>query len=90
LKTVYGTEVFELNENLQQKALYLGKLQTLNDSSDAVAYRARYDYSPANQPPIVVACDGATSDVYYSGHILSEAFGNMTTLLTNGTGVYCS
>lgn len=32
----------------------------------------------------------ATSDVYYSGTLLSEAFENTTTLFTNGTGVYCS
>jgi purine nucleoside permease len=38
----------------------------------------------------VVECDSATSDVYYSGALLSEAFGNFTKLITNGTGAYCS
>ena len=28
--------------------------------------------------------------MYYSGALLSEAFGNTTTLLTNGTGIYCT
>ena len=35
-------------------------------------------------------CDVATSDQYYSGDTLSEAMGNFTTLVTNGTGVYCT
>lgn len=38
----------------------------------------------------MVGCDVATSDVYYSGTLLSEAFENTTTLFTNGTGVYCT
>jgi purine nucleoside permease len=40
--------------------------------------------------PGIVECDSATSDVYYSGALLSEAFGNFTKLLTNGSGIYCS
>ncbi|WES04380.1 hypothetical protein PX690_21385 [Bacillus velezensis] len=36
-----------------------------------------------------MTCDTATSDVYYSGTLLGEAFENTTTLLTNGSGVYC-
>jgi len=91
--TIYGTEVFELNVNLRDKALSLAQSAVLNDSSDAVAYRAMYnasDTTAANGPPSVVACDGATSDVYYSGNILSGAFDNLTTLLTNGTGKYCT
>lgn len=40
--------------------------------------------------PSVVACDVATSDVYYSGALLSEAFANTSTLLTNGSAVYCT
>lgn len=31
----------------------------------------------------------ATSDVYYSGTLLADAFDNTTTLWTNGTGKYC-
>lgn len=62
----------------------------LNDSSDAQAYRANYVSSAATRGPSIVACDGATSDVYYSGPTLAEAFGNFTSLITNGTGEYCS
>ena len=37
-----------------------------------------------------MSCDVATSDVYFSGTLLSEAFENTTKLFTNGTGVYCT
>ena len=61
---------------------------SLNDSTTAMAYRAKYDRAPANQPPKVIAGDSACSDVYYSGLSLGEAFGNFTKVVTNGTGVY--
>ncbi|KAG9934882.1 purine nucleoside permease, partial [Aureobasidium melanogenum] len=69
---------------------------TLNDSDAAVAYRALYAHDEiyaagaSSSGPSVVECDVATSDVYYSGKLLGEAFGNFTTLITNGTGNYCS
>jgi purine nucleoside permease len=87
---IYGTEGFELNVNLRDRAIALASNVTLNDSSTAIAYRAKYNYAPANEPPKVIAGDAACSDVYYSGHYLSEAFGNYTTLLTNGSGVYAT
>ena len=66
----------------------------LNDTAAAAAYRANYASDPSfaagASGPTVVACDVATSDVYYSGDLLAEAFDNTTTLLTNGTGKYCS
>lgn len=40
-------------------------------------------------PPSVVKCDSATSDVYYTGGRLAQAFENTTSLWTNGTGKYC-
>ncbi|KAF2418255.1 purine nucleoside permease [Tothia fuscella] len=93
-KVIYGTEVFEVNQALQELAIGWAKTATLNDSADAVAYRANYAsdevYAAATAPPSVLACDVATSDVYYSGALLGEAFGNLTTLMTNGSGVYCS
>ena len=62
----------------------------LNDSAATIAYRAKYSFAAARKAPSIVACDVATSDNYYSGSILSTAFGNFTKLLTNGTGVYVS
>ncbi|THW05690.1 purine nucleoside permease [Aureobasidium pullulans] len=87
--SLYGTEVYEVNENLRDRAYYLASLATLNDTDAAMSYRAKYGYSPANQPPSVVKCDSATSDQYWSGSVLGEAFGNYTSLLTNGSGIYC-
>jgi len=62
----------------------------LNDTSDAAAFRGNYSFAPANQPPAIAQCDVATSDVWFSGTLLSEAMGNVTSVWTNGTGVYCT
>lgn len=85
----YGTEVFELNQDLQVKAIALASKRPLNDTAATVAYRAKYAYPAARAPPSVVAGDTATSDVYYSGNILSQGFGNFSKLLTNGSANYC-
>lgn len=59
-----------------------------------MAYRAHYAstsaYEVGSQGPSVVGCDGATSDVYFSGTLLGETFENTTKLFTNGSGVYCT
>ncbi|OOF92865.1 hypothetical protein ASPCADRAFT_399127 [Aspergillus carbonarius ITEM 5010] len=92
---VYGTEVFEVNDNLRKLAVAFARNATLADSDDAKAYRANYAtadgiYAAGAAAPSVVECDVATSDVYYSGNILGQTFSNYTSLLTNGTGNYCS
>ena len=93
-QSIYGTEVFEVNDNLRQLAIGFAKTAILNDSADAIAYRANYAstnaYEAGSQAPSVVGCDVATSDVYFSGTLLSEAFENTTKLFTNGSGVYCT
>jgi purine nucleoside permease len=87
--TLYGTEVMELNIELREIAYKLASRARLADSTAATQYRARYKGSPAALEPSVVKCDTATSDVYYSGALLSEAFENITEVWTNGTGKYC-
>ncbi|KAK5001915.1 hypothetical protein LTR60_007259, partial [Cryomyces antarcticus] len=91
---IYGTEVFEVNQALQHLATGFARSATLNDSSAAITYRANYAsasaYAAGAAAPSVVECDVATSDVYYSGTILSTAFANYTSLVTNGSGVYCT
>lgn len=93
-RSIYGTEVFEVNTALRRLAVGFAKTATLNDSAAAVAYRANYAlsaaYAAGAQTPSVVECDVATSDVYYSGTLLSEAFGNYTRLVTNGSHIYCT
>lgn len=93
--SIYGTEVFEVNEALRDIAVGFASKATLNDTSDAIAYRAHYAdegvtiYEAATKAPSIITCDVATSDVYYSGALLGEAFENTTSLYTNGSGVYC-
>ena len=93
-QSIYGTEVFEVNDALRQIAIGYANTATLNDSSAAIAYRANYAttsaYTAGSKGPSVVACDVATSDVYFSGALLSQAFANTTKLFTNGTGLYCT
>ncbi|KAL6308292.1 purine nucleoside permease [Sparassis latifolia] len=89
--TLYGTEVFEVNTALRDLAVGFARQATLNDSAQAVAYRATYAeaYTAAGAGPSVLTCDVTTSDVYFSGNLLGDAFANWTSVLTNGTGVYC-
>lgn len=91
--SIYGTEVFEVNEALRDIAFnFAVSAGPLNDSSAAIAYRANYAstpaYSTAATGPSVIKGDVATSDVYFSGTLLGEAFENTTTLFTNGSGTY--
>lgn len=58
---IYGTEVFELNAHLRNKALDLARTANLSDSATAKAYRAHYPNAPANQPPTVFKGDTETS-----------------------------
>ncbi|KAJ0122342.1 purine nucleoside permease [Diaporthe amygdali] len=93
-ETWYGTEVLEVNEDLRQIAYKLASKANLSDNAIAAEYRERYVAAgevqvAATLPPSVVLCDSATSDVYYSGKLLAEAFDNTTTLWTNGSGHYC-
>lgn len=93
--SIYGTEVFELNAELRSLASSFAGRATLADSDASQEYRAKYTtsddiYAAGMKDPSVMECDVTTTDVYFSGRLLSEAFGNTTTVLTNGTGVYCS
>lgn len=85
----YGTEVFELNEKLRNYAAALASKSKLSDSTGAHKTAKLYNISTAKTGAQVLKCDVATSDVYYTGNLLSEAFSNTTKLLTNGTGRYC-
>ncbi|KAF7351189.1 Purine nucleoside permease [Mycena sanguinolenta] len=88
-----GTEVFEVNENLRQLAAGYAKTATLNDTAAAQAARANYStgaFLKGASAPSIVLCDTATSDVYWSGNLLGEAFENTTTIFTNGSATYCT
>ncbi|KAI0125656.1 purine nucleoside permease [Xylariales sp. AK1849] len=91
----YGTEVMELNEALRDAAFELASKANLSDSSAAAEYRANYliggdVYTAGATVPNIIKCDTATSDVFYSGNLLSEAFENTTRVWTNQTDLtYC-
>ncbi|KAJ6454176.1 purine nucleoside permease [Mycena sanguinolenta] len=94
--TIYGTEVFEVNDALRKLAFNAAKIATLADSADAKQLRAQYAQSPlfaaANNfsRPSVILCDTATSDTFWDGDLLGDAFENTTKVFTNGAGVYCT
>ncbi|KAK7040418.1 purine nucleoside permease [Favolaschia claudopus] len=94
--TLYGTEVYEVNDALRRLAFDAARKGKLNDTAAAVQLRARYAKSPefaaANRVsgPSVVLCDTATSDTFWDGRLLGEAFENTTRVFTNGTAVYCT
>lgn len=93
--SIYGTEVFEVNAELRSLAASFARTAQLADSDTSKAYRAKYvtdngTYAAGTQAPSVVECDVTTSDVYFSGKILDDVFDNTISVLTNGTGVYCS
>ncbi|HEX4354806.1 MAG TPA: hypothetical protein VHZ95_17870, partial [Polyangiales bacterium] len=86
----YRTEVFQLNDALVQKAFALSKDVQLDDNADATAFRANYDYAPANQPPTVLNCDTAAGDTWFAGTALGQRARDWTKLLTDGMGTYCT
>ncbi|KAI0091409.1 purine nucleoside permease [Irpex rosettiformis] len=92
--TIYGTEVYELNDNLRRKAMEFAQTGQLADDERSRTYRSLYanspEYTPAAAPPTIVACDTATSDQFWTGKLLGEATENYTKLLTNGSGEYCT
>ncbi|CAI6340776.1 unnamed protein product [Periconia digitata] len=94
-RDIYGTEVFELNDELRHVVAGFARGVELSDSALAHTYRSHYitddnRYFAGTQPPSVVECDVATSDTFFSGKLLAEGFADFTALMTNGTGVYCS
>ncbi|KAK3937205.1 putative purine nucleoside protein [Diplogelasinospora grovesii] len=91
---LYGTEVLEVSQELRELAFSYASRGNLSDNDVSQEYRARYKasgpaYVAGTKSPSVVMCDAVTSDVYYSGTYLSEAFENVTKVWTNGTGEYC-
>ncbi|KAJ7609478.1 purine nucleoside permease [Roridomyces roridus] len=90
--SIYGTEVFELNDNLRHAVANFAKAAHLNDSADCQANRELYKNfgSNATNKPTVVLCDTVTSDTFWSGTLLGEAFENTTKIFTNGSATYCA
>ncbi|EEB88582.2 hypothetical protein MPER_13514, partial [Moniliophthora perniciosa FA553] len=85
-QSIYGTEVFEVNDALRQVAFEFAKTAQLVDTPEAKAYRANYAgveaFAAPASPPGVVLCDTATADTFWIGTLLAEAFENTTRLFT--------
>lgn len=88
---VYGTEVFELNEKLRDRAFDLASNATLNNGTTGNAkFRKLYNETAARSLPGIVKCDILTSDVYFTGNVLGDYFSDFTKLMTNGSASYCA
>ncbi|WPK24972.1 hypothetical protein PUMCH_002271 [Australozyma saopauloensis] len=88
---VYGTEVFELNESLRDRAVELAETVDLDNGTDQNAVnRLLYDQDAARALPAVVKCDVLTSDNYFTGNVLGDYFSAYASMMTNGTAQYCS
>lgn len=88
---VYGTEVFEVNEKLRDRAFELASTVELNNGTETAAkFRALYDFDAAKANPAVVKCDGLTSDNYFTGNVLGDYFSSFANLMTNGSATYCA
>lgn len=90
--SVYGTEVFEVNQKLRDRAMKLSlknkDLLKIGDD-DNINLRKWYSH-PASSNPDILACDVLTSDNYFTGHVLNDYFNQYTKLITNGTANYCT
>ncbi|RCK65651.1 Purine nucleoside permease [Candida viswanathii] len=88
---VYGTEVFELNEALRDRAYNLASNATLNNGNKKNAeFRKLYNETAARGNAKAVKCDSLTSDNYFTGNVLNNYFSNLTKLLSNGSATYCA
>ncbi|KAJ6627835.1 purine nucleoside permease [Mycena sp. CBHHK59/15] len=89
-----GTEVFEVNDALRHLAFSYASTATLSDTKACELVRASYasltSFAAGAASPTVVLCDTVTSDTYWSGTLLGDAFENTTRVFTNGSAVYCT
>ncbi|KAJ7259131.1 purine nucleoside permease [Mycena haematopus] len=95
-KDIYGTEVFEVNQALRMLSFTAAKNATLADTAAAKQMRKQYAqsalFAAANNVggPSVTLCDTATSDTFWDGVLLGDAFENTVKVFTKGTGIYCT
>lgn len=93
-KFIYGTEVFELNNNLRQLAKEFAQRATLSDSEAAQAFRSRYSgsdknaFEPATQSPSIIEGDVLSANVFFHGHLICEAFEDTCRSFTNSKAEY--
>ncbi|WP_085315834.1 purine-nucleoside phosphorylase [Derxia lacustris] len=86
----YKTEAFRLDEALVARAYALSRAAPLEDSPEAVFYRAHWTSAPANQPPAVLRCDTASGDTWWHGELLGNHVREWSKLLSDGAADYCT
>jgi purine nucleoside permease len=86
----YRTEVFQLDEAMLQWALHVSSAAVLDDNDVARAYRSHYRQATASRAPSVIQCDTAAGDTYWHGNRLGERAEQLTRILTDGKGRYCT
>ncbi|KAF2719934.1 purine nucleoside permease [Polychaeton citri CBS 116435] len=90
--SVSGTEVYELNEALRDRAASVVESANIEWSNDdqSSSYRALYSFSKARAPPGLDKCDVASAMVYWSGEVYARNVEYYVDLISNGTAKYCS
>lgn len=84
-----GTEVFELNAELAEKAYTLSKDVELLDNDDSKSYRKKYSAgTPGSNPPTVFMGDSLAAGTYWHGKRLSDWARWWTSKWTDGKGNY--
>ncbi|EPX70871.1 purine nucleoside transporter [Schizosaccharomyces octosporus yFS286] len=86
----YQTNIYQLNNTLIEAALEIVKDVVLQDSEKAAEYRKKYEQPAAQRAPFILQCDTATSDNYWAGNYMGDFASNITNVLTNYTGHYCT
>src|SRR5450830_727067 len=85
----YGSEMYQLDETLLQRALALSRDVPLADADQARSYRASYEEAAASAPPQVTQCDAMTGNTWYHGALLGQRARDWFRMLTAGQGNYC-
>ena len=68
---IFGSEVFELDEAVVDRAYQLSRNTVLDDNAVAQEYRRRYP-NAAFQTPSVVRCDAISGGQYFHGKLMSQ------------------
>lgn len=83
-----GTEVFELNGALQERAVELSSQVQLDNPKSLDAMRTPYPQEAANKPPSVQKGDLFAGDTFASGSMLSSQMAWWVQSATGGRGAY--
>lgn len=83
-----GTEFYQLDPAMAERAYEISKDVPLADSADAQVYRATFSDAPALAPPSVIRGDCVCSPSLPSGHILSDYMSWWMRQRSGGKGTY--